>query len=123
MNVIEGKCSWLRLLEISINANMLFTFIVVEFVVVFFITFLAFFILLFFAVFLFTCLSFLFLLVFLVILRNALISKQVHCVVFVAFKCKTPVSCILIFITIWTSQRAAIAISRLKARCNCAMKW
>ena len=60
----------------------LFTFIIVVFVVIFLFTFIM---LVFVVIFLFICLPFFMLVFVVVILRSAIICKQVHCFVFVAF--------------------------------------
>ena len=105
MNVLEGICSWLRILEIPLNVKIvvhccclciLFTFILVVFVVVY----------------LFTRLPFFVMLVFVVISVSTIICKQaclLHCFILVAFlydlnvkryKCKPPLSRFVIFVTI-----------------------
>ena len=95
MNVLEGKCSWLRLQEISTNVNNVVYINSCSVV----------------CVFLFTCLLFFFILVFVVILSSKIICKQgclLHYFVFVDFvynfhvklrKCKALVSRFLNFLT------------------------
>ena len=82
MNVLEGECSRLCLLEISINANMFFVYFVYIYscnvcFYIFVYLFTTLFMLMFVVIFLFTCLSlFLCWLYFVVVLCNTIICKQ-----------------------------------------------